>query len=153
MPECQYTHCKNKEIADEDLIMYRGKPHHRQCYEDILNIRDIKQQYIDHISSTVVQKLLGKVVNDIIFTKKVPSDFFLYAIKFAINNKIKINSPMGLHYIVDNNQIKDAYRKTQADKVRKEIVVNISYENKEEVIFTAKPNISNGGFGDILKRK
>lgn len=153
MSICQYPHCKNKEISDEDLIMYRGKPHHRQCYDDMLNIREIKKQYLDHISATVVQKLLGKVINDIIFSKNIPSDYFLYAVKFAISNKIKVNSPMGLHYIVENNQIKNSYKKIQADKVRKEIVVNTSYENKEEVVFTAKPNIPNSGFGDILKRK
>lgn len=60
--------------------------------------------------------MLGKVINDIIYGKNVDSEYFLFAVKFAINNKVKINSPMGLHYIIDNKQIKDAYKKLKQIK-------------------------------------
>lgn len=152
---CSYKHCRceSKEIPIETEIAVSNRYYHPQCYKESENIKEIKKLYFDCISNTVVQGMLGKIINDIIYSKNVDSEFFLYAVKFAINNKIKINNPCGLHYLIDNKQIKDSWSKLKAEKIRKEIPkINISNKS-EEVIFTAKPNVSAGGFGDILKRK
>lgn len=151
LKNCTYKHCRcqSKEIPIGTEIEVGSRYYHPQCFNESENIKEIKQLYFDNISNTVVQGMLGKIINDIIYGKNVDSEYFLFAIKFAINKKIKINNPCGLHYIIDNKQIKDEWSKIQTSKIRQSIKIE-DMPKQAEVNFECK-NIPRSGFSSILK--
>lgn len=150
---CGYKHCRceTKEIPLGEEIKVSSRYYHEKCAKESEDIKEMKKQYFDNISNTVVQAILGKVVNDIVYGKNIDSGYLLFAIKYAISNKIRINSPYGLHYLIDNKRIKDSWSALQSKEIQKSISVDISFDKTDEVIFTAKTPKKTGGFGDILK--
>lgn len=113
---CTYKHCRydNKEIKDDDVVRIGKRNYHSLCAKESNDITQIKKLYYENISKTVVQSILGKVINDIIYSKNVDSSFLLFALKYSIQNNFKINSPYGLHYIIDNNKIKSEWTKIKS---------------------------------------
>ena len=149
---CSYNHCRceEKEIPDGTEVLVSKRYYHTECANDCLNIREIKQLYFDNISTTVVQGLLGKVINTIIFDKKVDSAYFVFAMKYAIKFKKKVSSPFGLHYLIDDRKIKDEWNKLKANKLKREMGKTEFVLEEEDVSFDITP-IANNGFGNILK--
>jgi len=137
---CGYNHCRceDKEIPTGTEVLVSNRYYHDECAKICFNIREMKKQYFDNISNTVVQGVLGKVINNIVFDKNVSSEYFLYAIKYSIQYKIKINSPYGLHYLIDNNKIKESYNKEKAREVTRQMDINILCNPMNDLTFTRK---------------
>lgn len=150
---CGYKHCRyeTNEIPLGEETKVSSRYYHEKCAKESEDIKEIKKQYFDNISNTVVQAILGKVVNDIVYGKNIDSGYLLFAIKYAINNKIRINSPYGLHYLIDNKRIKDAWENLLSKEINNNIKIDFDFNNVEEVTFTVNPPQKKGGFGDILK--
>lgn len=91
-----------------------------------------------------------KTINNIVFDKKVDSEYLLFALKFAIAQNITLNSPFGLHYIINNTNIQKAWRSKQARaeeaKMKEEIK---KLQIKAEVNFSFK-NQKKDGFDSIF---
>lgn len=149
---CRYAHCKheNKEIAKEDATKVGNRYMHPDCAITSENITNIRDLYFEKVSKTVVMKQLVSVINNIIFKKNIDPAYLLFALNYAIRNKIPIKSPYSLHYIIDYKNIKDSWTKKQATSIKK----NIELEESKNI--EIKPNNfsytkeNNIGFGGIF---
>lgn len=153
--KCAFKHCKHEscEVSRDCAIRINKRYFHKDCAEIYKNIEDIKALYYEKISNTVVVSNLMSVINNIIFKKGVDSNYFLFALKYAISTNRRINYPQGLHYIVDDYRIKKLWTKKQSQKIALEIknAEDID-ETKTEETQTFKFSVDKqGGFGSILK--
>lgn len=105
----------------------------------------VKRLYFENISNTVVPSLLVKTIQNIVIDKGIDSEYLVFAMKFTIANKINLNSPFGLHYIVDNYKIKQAWQAKKAKEERQKIQEEMKNLQKTEDVsftFTSKKNDS-----------
>lgn len=117
--KCGFRHCQHEscEVSQDEAVKVKNRYFHKDCAEIYNNIEEIKSLYYEKISNTVVMPQLISVINNIIFKKNVDSKYLLFAVKYAINTKKKINYPQGLHYIIDDYQIKNAWEKKQTQTI------------------------------------
>ena len=150
--KCGFKHCKHGgEISHNEAVKIGSRYMHEDCARTSDNITKIRDTYYEKISNTVVVKQLVSVINSLVITKNVDSEYLLFALNYALANKIPIKSPYGLHYIVDNQRIKDAWNK----KKSQEIVAKMKVEAEHEVAPTEQVNFKyiateNNGFNDIF---
>jgi hypothetical protein len=110
--KCGYNKCLfDGEVDKETAIKVGNKYYHKECHKQMQNKQDTRVLYLEKVNPSEVVKNLNSVINNIIEVKKVDSGLLLFALKYAINNNFKINSPYGLHYIVNNYTIKNEYQK------------------------------------------
>lgn len=100
-------------------------------------MEEVKKLYFENISSTVVPAQLVKTIQNIVFGKHIDSEYLLFAMKYVIACKIPLNSPYGLHYIVDNYKIKQAWQTVKANEEKRKVQEEAKkIEVKEEITFT-----------------
>lgn len=133
--KCGFCHCQHEscEISQDEAVKIRNRYFHKDCAETYNNIEEIKRLYYEKISNTVVMPQLIRVVNDIIFKKHVDSNYLLFALKYAINTRRTINYPLGLHYLIDDYRIKNAWKKQQLSSIKQ-----VKFEAKPSVLPTFK---------------
>lgn len=148
--KCAYNHCKHEscEIPQDSIIKIGNRYYHDDCAKNKENILKIKELYYQKISNTVVMAQLLNTINNIVFVKNVDSDYLLFALNFCIDNRIKINSPYGLHYIIDNSRVKAAWNNQTAKKMIKQMKFNVSNAVENTTKIKLKDNRT--GFGDIF---
>lgn len=141
--KCGFRHCQHEscEVSQDEAVKIKNRYYHEDCAKIYSNIEEIKTLYYEKISNTVVIPHLMSVINNIIFKKKVDSDFFLFAVKYAINTKRKINYPQGLHYVIDDYRIKDAWKKKQVQYISK---VKFEAKSNDEPMFQVKKTKEKG---------
>jgi hypothetical protein len=93
--------------------------------------------------------LLNKEISELINKKGIDSDFLLYALNYAINNKIILHSPFGMSYLINNYKIKESYKNIQAKQKLKEIQ-KYDTENKKETTFSF--DIENKNLMDRIRK-
>jgi hypothetical protein len=128
--KCGFKHCLHEnDVSQDEAIKIGNRYMHEDCAVISNNITKIRDIYYEKISNTVVVKQLVSVINALIFTKKIDSSYLLFAINFALTSNILIKSPYGLHYLADNQRIKDAWNK----KKSQEIVAKMKVEAEHEI--------------------
>lgn len=156
--KCAFKHCQHEscEIPQDEAVKVGTRYMHKDCAEKSEYIKKTRDLYFEKISNTVVMKQLVSVLNNLVIKKNIDPKYLYFAVDFAISNKIPIKSPYGLHYLVDNNRIKELWNKKQSDKIAKQI-----REEAEDSIKLVSPtnnsfNYSvdkNIGFGGIFGGK
>lgn len=151
--KCAFKHCKHddKDISQNEAVKVGNRYMHEDCANISENITHIRDLYYEKISNTVVVKQLVSVINSLVFTKNIDSEYLLFALNHAITNKTPIKSPYGLHYLVDNSRIKEAWKKKQSTVIKQQIESEeIAYEEPKQTSFnfTVEKNM---GFGGIFK--
>ena len=151
--KCAYTNCRcDEELTSENAVKYGNRYYHAVCFENKTAINEITQYYVDNVCSTVVMAQLGKAVKDIIFKKNVEPRFLLFAIKYAVKNKIPIRSPFSLHYLINYDNIKEAFKKQEASKIvanMREELPQIDTANNDGAAFNFT-NDNHSGFGGVF---
>jgi hypothetical protein len=132
--KCGFKHCKHGDISQSEAIKVGTRYMHKECYEISENITKIRDTYYEKVSNTVVVKQLVSVINNIVITKNIDSSYVLFALNYAIISNIPIKSPYGLHYLIDNKRVKDAWNK----KKSQEVVAKIKEDAEHEIIQTEK---------------
>ena len=119
--KCGFRHCQHEscDVSQDEAVRIGSRYFHEDCAKTYHNIEAIKQLYYEKVSNTVVMPQLINVVNNILFKKHIDSDYLLFALQYAINTKRTINYPQGLHYIIDDYRIKEAWKKQQLNAVKK----------------------------------
>jgi hypothetical protein len=149
--KCTYSNCNHddKELPiNEAVLVGKSSYYHRDCHkqsEEIKQIIDLFKTYIDPL---VVYSQLKSVINNILFQKFVSSEYLLFALNYAINNKINLKHAMGLHYIIGYKNIQEAYKKLKAESIKYSITNNINMQNDVEFTYKCPDN---KGFGSVLK--
>lgn len=170
--KCGFSHCAHADgkVTEDEAVKIGTRYWHRDCYELSELIKEIRDNYLENISSSAVVSFLNKVINDIVFGKKLENKkvskaqsnleaarYLLFAVEYAIKHSILITHVPGLYYLIDNKNIKKAYEKENELKVQKEMkkqMEEVEVESKP-IDTTVKSNspFSSGsfGFGNILK--
>lgn len=145
---CRYSNClhKDKEIEKENAIKSGRLYYHPDCFQTKEDIKRIIDLFKKNINPNPVYATLQSVIKNIVFTKGLGSDFLLFGLEYYIKNKIHLNYPQGLYYVIQNKKMIDAYRKSKEKNIKNTV------EIKEQNDFQFKHvPIKNKGFADILK--
>lgn len=150
---CRYINClhENKTInlVTDEFEKDGSSYFHKDCYKTRANIQRIKTLWHDNIDSMVVYAQLNKIVNQLIFNDHISSDYILFAVKYAIDHKdeIKLRYPPGLRYVIGNQRVKDAYKKSTMKRTsQSDFVAHDDDSTSPKFSFNSKPM----GFGNIL---
>lgn len=147
---CRYKNCihEDKKLDKSESIKVGNSYYHKECNEIKENIKMIVDLFTKHINENVIHSVLAKVINDIVFNKKVDSKLLLFGLKYYIQNKVPLNYPQGLYYVIQNKDVKNTYNKYLAKQQIKDNKVMVVENN--EINFDFKPTKTKG-FGDILQ--
>lgn len=150
--KCRYSRClyDDKDIQPEDDYCENNAHYHKKCFEYKTLINEIGQYYYENISNTVVYSLLMRTIHNIVFKKGIEPKYLMFALQYAKKQGVKINSPLFLHYIIDDARIKKAYTEEKNNHRPKINADDISVS--EEQVFSYKPKAKKG-FGDVIKKK
>lgn len=149
---CRYVHClhntKDIDLVNEQFVKDGNMYYHEDCYKTKNDIQRIKTLWHDNIDRMVVFAQLNKILNNLIFKDHISSDYILFAVKYAIDNKdVKLQYPPGLKYVLGNQKVKAAYEKAKAPKyTQSDFVAKEDDSNAPKFSFKKK----NTGFGSIL---
>lgn len=152
--KCGFKHCQHEscEVLQDEAVKVGGRYMHKDCAKISNNMTKVRDIYYEEISKTVVVKQLVSVINNLVLKKNVDSSYLLFALNHAISAKIPIKSPYGLHYLIDNQNIKKLWNTKQSQIIAKKI-----REDTEDCIEVKSPSTfsysaeKNTGFGGILK--
>ena len=155
--KCGWKHCKHpsSEIPSGEGVQIGNRWYHEDCGAKSVGILEIKDYYYEHIDKAVVMKQLVAAINSVVINKEVDPKFVLFALKYAIKNNIPVRSPYGIHYLVTNHKIKDAWQRYKA----KMTAVAISRKPVEQKVEFVPPQINTDlkyeenkiGFGTIFQ--
>lgn len=147
--KCRYKYCLHDttEMNKEDAVLVGKAYYHEDCLRESENKKKVVELFHDHVNTNVVYAQLQAVIHNIIHTKKVDSEFLVFALQYYINHRIPLNYPQGLYYVVQNKDAKAAWEKLKVKEQKQEFVFDM--DSAEETSFTYKP-IKTKGFGDIL---
>ena len=145
---CKYSHClhDNREIEKRKAIRVGNSYYHSDCFKTKEDIKEIVNLFKAHINANPVYAQLQSVINNIIFVKKVQSDFLLFGLRYYIEHKIPLNYPQGLYYVIQNKDVANAYNKTKTKEIKKSVEITEQAETQFKFVPT-----KNKGFADIIK--
>ena len=145
---CKYSHClhSNREIEKEKAVRVGNAYYHSDCLKTKEDIKEIVNLFKTHINPNPVYAQLQSVINNIIFVKKVQSDFLLFGLRYYIEHKIPLNYPQGLYYVIQNKDVANAYNKAKTKEIKKSVEITDQAETQFKFVPT-----KNKGFADIIK--
>ena len=145
---CKYSHClhDNREIEKRKAIRVGNSYYHSDCFKTKEDIKEIVNLFKAHINANPVYAQLQSVINNIIFVKKIQSDFLLFGLRYYIEHKIPLNYPQGLYYVIQNKDVTNAYNKTKAKEIKKSVEITEQTETEFKFVPT-----KNKAFSDIIK--
>lgn len=145
---CKYSHClhDNREIEKRKAIRVGNSYYHSDCFKTKEDIKEIVNLFKAHINANPVYAQLQSVINNIIFVKKVQSDFLLFGLRYYIEHKIPLNYPQGLYYVIQNKDVTNAYNKVKTKEIKKSVEITEQAETQFKFVPT-----KNKGFSDIIK--
>lgn len=145
---CRFGHCKHesKEIPKDEAVKIGNGYYHKDCAKNRNNTNLTIELFEKHINPNPVQSQLRAVINNILYTKNIDSDFLVFALKYFIEHRIPLRYPQGLYYVVQNVDAKSEFDKKMAEKYKN---IKIELSDTNETSFTHKP-AKQKGFADIL---
>ena len=147
--KCAYNKCKfNGEVEKDEAVILNKKYYHAECLKEKQNKEEIRKIYLEYINPAETMKLLNSAISNLVDVKKIDSNFLLFVVQQVIKKKMKINSPMGLHYYINNQNIKELWQLAQM-KAQKQ-TINLENIKSDEVIFEYKPQ-NNSNWGKITR--
>ena len=162
--KCAFCHCEHEggRVSETEAVKINQRYWHRDCYEISQIIQTLVDDYMNTISSTVVVSLLRKIINNIVFGKKLHNDkipknesdlnaalYLEFAFQFAINHNIPITHPQGLYYLIDDRNVKEAWKKKKEAEIQREAAKNVDVSESNQTSFTINQK-KEVGFGDIF---
>lgn len=142
--KCRYKHCdklhsdtkvKKEEAVQGGVNFY----YHPDCFHMKKTIEEIRDLFIKYVDPTLNAKQIGmlvKVINDIVFVKKIDVDYLKFCLGYYIKYKPgTLKYPGGLHYIFNQKEVKDAWNKYQSYKIKEEI--KLSNQNDTNINTTS----------------
>ena len=152
--KCRYNHClhENQRVLASEAIKDGSRYFHKDCYKTKKDIDTVANLFKEKVNPNVVFSVLRSVVNNIVFKKGVESGLLLFGLNYYISNKINLNYPQGLYYVIQNKNVIRGYE----EKKNREYLIQQKkkaqdMKNNEEIesSFTYKPS-KQKSFADIL---
>lgn len=147
-------------LETDEFAVDGTKYYHKACYEheqrekekkdrlnaDISCILDLWQK---HISNTVNYGYLRKILNEYL-ERGISSDYMVFTMQYVVNHKLPLRYPPGFRYMLDKQEIQDAYQKQQAAKLLKQQKeVKPRKTNAPQFALNREKS---GGFGTIFNK-
>lgn len=144
---CKYSNClhDDRQLNKDDAIRSGNAYYHKDCFKTKEDIKQIIALFQKHINSNPVYSQLQTVIKNIVFTKGLGSDLLLFGLKYYIENKIPLNYPQGLYYVIQNKQMIAAYNKQSRKSANHQVDILKETESK----FVHKP-LKSKNFSDII---
>lgn len=148
--KCSYGKClcNDKEIDMEKAVQEKNKYYHPRCLKTKNEIKEIIDLFSKHINSHPVYSQLQSVITNIVFTKGIGSEYLLFGLRYYIDNKIPLNYPQGLYYVVQNKDVKNAYGLQKKKEINR---TNIEIKESDDEEFEFKPT-KTVEFEDIIRK-
>lgn len=152
---CRYTKCdklhESKELNKEDAVKGgQNSYYHPDCYHMMTTINYIRDRFIQEVNPLVTSQQIGTLVatiNNIVFSKGFDVDCLAFILDYFIKYKPgALQMPQGLHYIIQNREAMNAWKKEQDRKVRDEMKVELKELNKNDVGEIGSWEIPSGEF-------
>ena len=145
---CRYKNClhEDKEIKREEAVRSGNMYYHADCFKTKEEIKQVIDLFTKHINPNPVYGQLQGTIKNIVFTKNLGSELLLFGLQYYINHKLPLHYPQGLHYVVQNKDVIDAYNKFKLKDVKKTTEITES----NDMAFVHVP-VKNRGFADILR--
>lgn len=153
--KCRYSHCRHPDDARPSDQMVRDPSvqkvmyYHPECLEEKNKIAEIRYYYKTYIDFHVSMSFLNKMINEAVFTRNIPPDDILFALKFYKKTGREIKNPAALLYITNSKEIIKEKERIKAEK-------NFDFNGKSQELgkestgFTYKPSEKKKGFGSII---
>jgi len=111
--KCRYKYCKHpgEEVSKDDAAKKGTQYFHKDCFKEREEKEKIVKLFLDKINPNTPVPQLRKTVNTIVNTKGIDSEFLLFGLKYYINNKMRLNYPAGLYYVIANKEMEAEYNK------------------------------------------
>ena len=163
---CRYTFCsaesKTIDLETEEYVEEDKKFYHKSCYEQMIKEREAKKiveadcrliedLWVKHISNTVNYGYLRKILNEYL-ERGVSSDYLVFAMQYVVSHKLSLRHPAGLRYIVDKIEIREAWKKQQAEKLAKQ-QKDFKPKRKSEPPQFVTQRQNKTGFGAIIEKE
>lgn len=101
---CRYSHCLHpdqKRILKSEAVQDQpGYYYHPDCLETKQYIEATKKLYTEKFDANPIQSFLTKIINEIVFNKKVPAKKLYYMLLMAVNKNWHLHQPSGLYYVI-----------------------------------------------------
>lgn len=145
---CKFGHCKHesKEIPKDEAVKIGNAYYHKDCAKNKNNTNLAIELFEQHVNANPVHAQLRAVINNILYTKNIDSDFLVFALRYYIEHRIPLRYPQGLYYVIQNKEAAEAFEKKRAEKFKN---VKVDLSETKEVEFTYRPT-KQKGFADIL---
>lgn len=118
---CKCVHGDNKEIEDGTEVKIGKSYYHPECAKIKNDIAEIIKLFTDNVNKNVVYSALTRVINDIIFNKKIESGMLLYGLRQWISNKKVLNYPGGLYYVIQDASVVKGWAELNARKIKQQM--------------------------------
>lgn len=148
--QCSATNCiyETRDIEEKDLARGGGnKYYHRKCIEYRERMGDCVATYLKYISSETPKNLLGRAFKEMIYTKGIDPNYILFCIQQCALTHKRLKSVFSLYYIMDNNNMRDAYEMHKNNRIH---IDYDSVETVEETKINCKP-AKRKGWDKIIK--
>lgn len=164
---CRYINCKHPDkkidiTKDDYKLVGKTAYYHSDCLKEKKkgewkdeqtknDLQYIKNQWVLHISKTVVYSQLFSCLNELL-ARGVSSDYLVFVFDYIVKNNLNLRHPLGFKYFVDKPNIKDAYEKQQKAKngIKKQSDFTAD-DSSDAPTFTVEKK--KFGFGSVLKNK
>ena len=141
--EAENKELLRQQVAEQKRIEAEKK---KLVNADISCIMDLWQK---HISNTVNFNFLRKILNEYL-ERGISSDYMVFTMQYVVSHKLPLRYPPGFRYMLDKQEIQDAYQKQQAAKLLKQ-QKEIKPRKTNAPQFALNREKS-GGFGNIFNK-
>lgn len=120
---CGYAHCLHygQKIPQSEAVVVGSRKYHWDCAAHKQQMERIRNTYFNELNEPVEDeieeknkfKILGKVLNDLIYKDGLEIDYVEFCINDHVSYKRKFKSPLILRYIRDNKMMKRRWEKSK----------------------------------------
>lgn len=115
--KCRYAHCKcGKEVEKNEAVKVGNAYYHHKCYEEKQNKRKILEIYKKYYNPTEGDMMINKAINQVVHSKGFAPEYVLFVLCQTIRNKRAMNNIMALHYLVNDKDYLDKYKKIKVSE-------------------------------------
>ena len=97
-----------------------------------MDIDTITQLFIEQINPMATYVSIKGVINQIVFDKGVGADYLLFGLKYYISKKIPLHYPQGLHYVINNKDVIQAWKTKKAQEFKSQMNKKLQTNTTEE---------------------
>lgn len=122
---CRYRNClhENRVLGQDEGVMCGNLYYHTDCLKTKEEIKEIIVLFTERINPNPIYAQLQRVIDNIVFNKGIGSEFLLFGLRYYIDNKIPLNYPQGLYYVIQNKNMSESYNKRKSTMMKSKIEI------------------------------